>query len=203
MLSRSLSVAPLAILSALALSLPAAALAQTTDAAQPTPAAAPSAPATPALAASPNLAPAGDIVATLKGNPDFTILVKALDAANLSAVLAATPNLTLFAPTDEAFKALPPAQLDWLMKNDPDHAAVLQKVLVYHLVHLDLDASKIKGAKGPVTTVEGQPVQVDGSGDVAMVNDAHIIQSDVKATNGYIHVIDKVLIPSDVTIPAS
>ncbi len=187
-------------LSALALCFPAAALAQATD---PAPAAATPAAAPPAaaLAASPNLAPAGDIVATLKANPHFSILVKALAAANLDGVLASTPDLTLFAPTDEAFQALPAGELDALMK--VDNAPILQKLLVYHLIHLDLDSSKIKGAKGPVTTVEGQPVQVDGSGPVATINDAHVIQFDVKASNGYIHVIDKVLVPSDVTLPTS
>lgn len=188
------------VVSALALTAPLAALAQTTDAA---PAA--SAPAAPmagmAMPAALNLTAAGDIVATLKGNPHFSILVKALAAANLEGVLAATPDLTLFAPTDEAFAAVPPATIAALLKID--NAPILQKILVYHLIHLSLDPGKIKGAKGPVTTVEGQSVQIDGSGDVATVNDAKIIQADVKAANGYVYVIDKVLIPTDVTVPTS
>lgn len=191
MTSRALILA----VSVLALSAPFAALAQTMDAAPPA-AAAPA-----ALPASPNLAPAGDIVATLKANPHFTILVKALAAANLDGVLAATPDLTLFAPTDDAFSALPPATLEALLKID--NAPILQKILAYHLIHLNLDSSKIKGAKGPVTTVEGQPVQIDGSGATPLVNNADVIELDVKATNGYIHVIDKVLLPPDVTLPAS
>jgi uncharacterized surface protein with fasciclin (FAS1) repeats len=188
---RALSLA----LSVIAVSAPLAALAQTTDATPP------AAPAPPALPASPNLSPAGDIVATLKGNPHFTILVKALAATNLDGVLAATPDLTLFAPTDEAFSALPPATLEALLKID--NAPILQKILAYHLIHLQLDSSKIKGAKGPVTTVEGQPVQIDGSGATPLVNTADVIELDVKATNGYIYVIDKVLLPPDVTLPAS
>ncbi len=196
MFSRSLTF----VVSALALTAPLAALAQTTDAA---PAA--SAPAAPmagmAMPASPNLAAAGDIVATLKANPHFSILVKALGAANLEGVLSATPDLTLFAPTDEAFAAVPASTISALLKID--NAPILQKLLVYHLIHLNLDPGKIKGAKGPVTTVEGQAVQIDGSGDVATVNDAKIIQADVKASNGYIYVIDKVLIPTDITLPAS
>jgi len=179
--------------SVLALSAPFVCLAQTMDAA---PAAAAAAPP-----ASPALAPAGDIVATLKGNPHFTILVKALAAANLDGVLAQTPDLTLFAPTDEAFSAIAPATLEALLKID--NAPILQKILAYHLIHLNLDSSKIKGAKGPVTTVEGQPVQIDGSGATPLVNNADVIQLDVKATNGYIYVIDKVLLPPDVTLPAS
>jgi uncharacterized surface protein with fasciclin (FAS1) repeats len=181
--------------SILALSAPLATLAQNMDATPPA-AAAPA-----ALPASPNLAPAGDIVATLKGNPHFSILMKALAAANLDGVLSATPDLTLFAPTDEAFSAIPPATLEALLKID--NAPILQKILAYHLIHLNLDSSKIKGAKGPVTTVEGQPVQIDGSGATPLVNNADVIQLDVKATNGYIQVIDKVLLPPDVTLPAS
>lgn len=138
---------------------------------------------------------------TLKGSPDFTILVKALDATNLSGVLKTTPDLTLFAPTDEAFRALPAGQLAQLLL--PKNAALLQKVLTYHLVHLALDSSKIKGAKGPVETVEKEKLQIDGSSQPLMVNNADIIQADVHATNGVIHVVDKVLVPADVVLPTA
>ena len=141
------------------------------------------------------------MVATLQGSTHFTVLTKALDASNLSGVLKSVPNLTLFAPTDEAFANLPSAQLAALM--DAKNANLLQKILTYHLVHLDLDSSKIKGAKGPVTSVETASLQLDGSGDPLKVNDANIIQADVRATNGVIHVVDKVLIPAGVTIPVA
>jgi uncharacterized surface protein with fasciclin (FAS1) repeats len=153
-----------------------------------------------AMASSPNLVASGAIYATLKASPHFTILVKALDQAQLSAVLSTTPGLTLFAPTDEAFGALPPAQLAALLT--PDNAPILQKILIYHLVNAKLDAAKIKGAKGPVPSVETSQLHLDGSGPVLKVNDADIIQADVQATNGTIHVVDKVLIPPDVTLPA-
>jgi uncharacterized surface protein with fasciclin (FAS1) repeats len=184
---------------ALTLLAPMAARAQTPPAeATPPAAAAPAAPAASALP-SPNLAAAGDMMATLKANPHFSILVKALDAVNLSQILAATPQLTLFAPTDEAFAALPPGVEDALMK--PANLPTLQKILTYHLVHLDLDASKVKGAKGPVTSVEGQSLQVDGFGATPTVNSAHILQDGVQATNGWIYPVDKVMVPSDVTLP--
>ena len=138
---------------------------------------------------------------TLKSSGDFTILTKALDAAQLSKVLNSQPGLTLFAPTDEAFKALPPAQLTALMQ--PDNAPILQKVLIYHLVNLRLDSTKIKGSKGPVPSVETSQLQLDGSGTPLKVNNADIIQSDVRASNGIIHVVDKVLIPGDVTLPSA
>jgi uncharacterized surface protein with fasciclin (FAS1) repeats len=168
------------------------------------PAAAPAAAATPApvLPPSPNLVANGDLIATLKASPHFTILAKAFDANNLSASLKAAPGLTLFAPTDDAFNALPAGQLQMLMM--PANANLLRKVLTYHLINATVDASKIKGAKGPVNTVEAGSVQLDGSGDVLMVNNANIIQADVKAANGVIiHAIDKVLIPADVTLPGA
>jgi uncharacterized surface protein with fasciclin (FAS1) repeats len=150
---------------------------------------------------SPNLMAHGDMFNTLKSSGDFSILTKALDAAQLSKVLASQPNLTLFAPTDAAFKALPPAQLTALLL--PDNAPILQKVLIYHLVNLPLDSSKIKGSKGQVPSVETSKLQLDGSGDVLKVDGADIIQSDVRASNGIIQVVDKVLIPPDVTIPTA
>ena len=195
MFPRSLTVAAIAA----AVLSPWAASAQSAPDAAPMPMAAPMAPATPPVAASPGLVPNGSIVATLKASSHFTILVKALEQAQLTAVLSATPGLTLFAPTDDAFNALPPGQLAKLL--EADNAPILQKILIYHLVNLNLDSTKIKGAKGPVPSVETSQLQLDGSGDPLKVNNASIIQADVKATNGVIHVVDKVLIPSDVTLP--
>lgn len=162
---------------------------------------APATPAAPSATASPMLVASGSITATLKASPHFTILSKAIEQAQLGAVLGGTPGLTLFAPTDEAFAALPPAQLKALL--NADNADVLQKILIYHLVNTRLDDTKIKGAKGPVVSVEKSPLQLDGSGPMVKVNDAQVIQAEVVATNGVIHVIDKVLVPPDVTLPAS
>ena len=145
--------------------------------------------------------PNGNVVSTLQASGHCTVLIKALDQTNLSATLKTAPNITLFAPTDEAFAALPPAQLAELMA--PRNAPTLQKVLIYHLVNLNIDSSKIKGAKGPVQTVENTTVLVDGSAANLKVNDADILQTDVRASNGIIHVVDKVLVPSDVTLPTA
>ena len=145
--------------------------------------------------------PNGNLVSTLQGSGHFTILLKAVDAAGLSDTLKSAPNITLFAPTDEAFQALPPAELAQLLA--PKNAPLLQKILTYHLVNAKVDSSKIKGAKGPVATVENNKVVIDGSTDDLKVNDADIIQSDVMASNGVIQVIDKVLVPPDVSLPAA
>lgn len=158
------------------------------------------APAIPSLV-SPNIVANGDMISTLTASGKFTVLVKAIDSVNLTSVLKGTPGLTLFAPTDDAFRALPPSQLSQLMAKS--NAATLQRLLVYHLVNLSLDSSKIRGAKGPVPTVEQSQLVVDGSANVLKVNDANIIQADIHATNGIIHVVDKVLVPSDITLPTA
>ena len=181
--------------------LPLAANAQDSSAAAAPPAATPPTAPAAALPASPHVVPNGNLITTLQGSGHFTILLKAVDAAGLSDTLKSAPNITFFAPTDEAFQALPPAELAQLMA--PKNAPLLQKVLTYHLVNAKVDSAKIKGAKGPVATVENTKVVIDGSADVLKVNDADIIQSDVMVSNGIIQVIDKVLVPSDISMPSA
>ncbi len=161
------------------------------------------APAAPPLPPSPNVQPNGDWVATLRASGHFNTLIKALDATQLSNQLKAYPNLTVFAPTDEAFNALPPAQLQYLLA--PANLAKLQKVLIYHVVNAPLDAAKVKGTKTTVGTVDApQQVTIDGGGDTLLVNNADVIQTDVKVANGVtIFVLDKVLIPPEITLPAA
>ncbi len=186
----------LAASAAVALIAPLATWAQTPPPAAAAPPPAPTAAAQP----SPNLAAAGDMLATLSANPNFSVLVSALKATNLAPVLASVPQLTLFAPTDAALNALPPGVLAALMKTD--NLPKLQKILTFHLIHIDLDAAKLKGAKGQVPTVEGASVEVDGYDSTRKVNDAVILQDGVHATNGWIYPVDKVLVPPDVTLPS-
>lgn len=147
------------------------------------------------------ITPSGDIIATLTASGQFTTLLKALDATNLTSVLKGAGPLTVFAPTDAAFAALPPGQLDSLMTASPP--AALQKLLTYHVINAKVDAAKIKGAKGPIPSVAGTPVYVDGSGDPPKVNDAHIAQTDVVVSNGVIYPIDKLLSPTFTPPPAA
>jgi uncharacterized surface protein with fasciclin (FAS1) repeats len=163
---------------------------------------APSAPATPSI---PKIAGGTDIYATLKASGQFTILLKAADSTGIAPVLQKYPNLTFFAPTDEAFRSLPPDVLAKLMAPGDASANQLQQILKYHLVNAQVDSSKIKGAKGPLNTVENTPVVLDGSNpDDLLVNNADIIQADVRTANGGIlHAIDKVLIPVDSPYAAS
>jgi uncharacterized surface protein with fasciclin (FAS1) repeats len=162
-------------------------------------AATPAAPPAAALPSIPKIASGPDIYSTLKASGQFTILLQGADQTGIAPYLQKYPNFTLFAPTDDAFKALPPDVLAKLLAKDDASANQLQRILAYHLLTVQLDSSKIKGAKGPVPTAEKQPLQLDGSnpGDL-LVNNADIIQADVRTTNGgIIHAIDKVLIPAD------
>jgi uncharacterized surface protein with fasciclin (FAS1) repeats len=183
------------------LSIAAAASLISTAALAQAPAAPPAAP--PAATQAPPTAPAtGDIIATAKASGQFSILLQALEATNLTKLLQdKNYNLTLFAPTDAAFRGLPAGELDKLML--PENKASLQKLLTYHLVNTRIDSSKMKNAKGPVPTAANTPLEVDGSGDQIMVNDGQIIRADIAATNGIIHAIDRVLAPGLTQPPAA
>ena len=159
---------------------------------------APAAPAAPAAVPAPTPA-TGDVFDTAKKAGQFNTFIKAVEATNLTDVLKKQPALTVFAPTDAAFQALPPGELDKLML--PENRAQLQKLLTYHIVNARVDTSKIRGARGPVPTVAGNAVQVDGSNEPLKVNDATITRPDVLATNGVIHVVDKVLSPHVAAAP--
>ena len=150
--------------------------------------------------AAPLVVAKGDLVETAKAKAagQFTTFVKALDKTNLTAVLKTNKNLTVFAPTDAAFAALPAGELDRLMKTE--NAGELQSLLVYHVVNANVDTAKIKGAKGPVQTVAGKDLLLDGSGDSLKANSAAILQADVRTSNGILHVVDHVLSPSDPAI---
>ena len=167
---------------------------------------APTAPAEapPAAAAAPaptlTIAAHGDIADTLKASGQFTILVKALDATGLTPVLKSAGPLTIMAPTDAAFQALPPGQLDNLMK--PDNAAQLQGMLTYHVINAAVPPAKITGSKGPIRTVAGSEVQVDGTGAPIKINDATVL-GEVGVSNGTIYAVDKVLMAPTAAAPAA
>lgn len=161
-----------------------------------TPAAPPAAP--PAAASAGKLVANGDLITTLRSNAQFTVFVKALDAVNLSALLKASPGLTVFAPTDTAF---PQSKLDPMLADK----AALQKTLLHYIINAKIDSSKFKGAHGGMPTGAGDKIVVDGTAaDGALKADnATIVQPDVMASNGIIHVIDATLVPGSVpeTLP--
>lgn len=153
-----------------------------------------------AAASATKVVAAGDIVATAKASGQFTTFLKAAEATNLTSLLKDTKNLTVFAPTDAAFAALPAGELDKLML--PENKAQLQKVLIYHVINAKVPSSEFKGATRKAATVAGPSVELSG-GAMLKVNDADIVQADIMATNGILHVVDKVLMPPGAMAAAS
>lgn len=140
------------------------------------------------------LMPTGNIVEVAIANGSFTTLVQAVQAANLVETLAdETKMFTVFAPTDEAFAALPEGTLDSLLA-DVD---ALSNVLLYHVIAdqtVDSDAA-VALAGSMVTMANGQDVTITVTDGKLFLNDSEVIIADVKASNGIIHVLDAVLIP--------
>lgn len=149
-------------------------------------------PAPPAQAETP--AAANTVIDTLKAQGQFSTLLTALDQAQLTETLKSQPAVSIFAPTDAAFAALPEADRTRLM--DPANANELRQLLLYHVVVADVNSEQIKGAKGGVETAARTQVQLDGTGDVIKVDDATVTMADIDAGNGAIFAIDKVLNPA-------
>ena len=121
--------------------------------------------------------------------PQLSTLNKLINDAGLTDTLRSSGPFTVFAPSDEAFKAVPPATLASLAA-DP---ALLKSVLSYHVVPGTVMAADVK--TGNVKTVQGANVAVGKAGTFVTVEDAVVVAADVPATNGVVHVIDKVLMP--------
>lgn len=133
-----------------------------------------------------------DIVDTAVANGSFKTLVTAVKAADLVETLKGEGPFTVFAPTDNAFAALPDGVLDDLLK--PENKAKLAAVLTYHVVPGKVMSSDIAGKKLDVKTVQGTTAAVDAT-DGVKIDGATVVAADVKASNGVIHVIDKVILP--------
>jgi uncharacterized surface protein with fasciclin (FAS1) repeats len=136
-----------------------------------------------------------DIVETATAAGDFTTLVAAVDAADLVETLQGDGPFTVFAPTDEAFAAAL-TDLGLTAEELLADTETLTSVLTYHVVEGEFFAEDVVELDGEeVPTVNGESVTITVDGDTVMVNDANVIQADVDASNGVIHVIDAVLIP--------
>ncbi len=141
----------------------------------------------------------GDIVDTAVGAGSFSTLVAAVQAAGLEETLRGEGPFTVFAPTDDAFAALPAGTLDTLLA---DPTGDLASILTYHVVEGEVMAADVVEMDGQeVTTVNGAAftVNVADDGTVTLTdatgNEVGVVQTDVDATNGVIHVIDGVLLP--------
>lgn len=139
-------------------------------------------------------APTKDIVDTAVAAGSFTTLAKALEAAGLVNTLKGAGPFTVFAPTDEAFAKLPPGTLDTLLK--PENREKLKRILTYHVVPgriVATDVVKLHSA----TAVSGDAIAIATHGGAVTVDKAHVVKTDIIATNGVIHVIDAVILPAE------
>jgi len=131
-----------------------------------------------------------NIVETAVAAGSFKTLAAALQAAGLVETLSGKGPFTVFAPTDEAFAKLPAGTVEALLKDKQK----LTAILTYHVVAGNVPSSevvKLTSAK----TVNGQDVKIQVMDGKVMVNNAHVVKADVKASNGVIHVIDTVILP--------
>jgi len=138
------------------------------------------------------------IPATAIAAGDFNTLVTALQAADLVSVLEGDGPFTVFAPTDAAFAKLPAGTVETLLK--PENRDRLVQILTYHVVPgkvLARDVVKIKNAG----TVAGPRAKVKVDGGKVFIDQAQVVKTDIACSNGVIHVIDEVIIPTDKTIP--
>ena len=143
-----------------------------------------------------------DLVQTAVDAGTFKTLTAALEAADLVGALQGKGPFTVFAPSDEAFAKLPRGTVENLLK--PENKATLAAILTYHVVAGDVPAKQVLTGKS-LTTLNGQriDVTVEARTGVARVDQAAIVSTDIRATNGIIHVIDTVLMPATDDIVAT
>ncbi|MEM8987015.1 MAG: fasciclin domain-containing protein [Pseudomonadota bacterium] len=133
-----------------------------------------------------------DIVDTAVEAGMFTTLVAAVQAAGLEETLRSEGPFTVFAPTDDAFKALPAGTVESLLL--PENKDKLVSILTYHVVAGKVKSKSLAGKTLEAETVQGSSVSIDGT-DGVKVDGANVIKADIKTSNGIIHVIDAVILP--------
>ena len=138
--------------------------------------------------------PEADIVETAVAAGSFETLVAALEAAGLVETLQSEGPFTVFAPTDEAFAALPAGTVEELLR--PENRARLTAILTYHVVPGRVAAAEVAGLD-EAETVQGEELSFRVEDGTVYVGSAEIVSADIAASNGIIHVIDSVLIPSE------
>jgi len=148
---------------------------------------------TAALVVATGAASAADIVDTAVAAGNFSTLVAAIEAAGLVETLKGAGPFTVFAPTDEAFAALPPGTLEDLLK--PENLQTLIAILTYHVIPGAVMSADIAGQMLNVATVQGADIAINAMGGVRINDTATVIQADIATDNGVIHVIDVVLLP--------
>ena len=143
---------------------------------------------------------AKDIVTTAVEAGSFKTLVAAVKAAGLLETLQGKGPFTVFAPTDEAFAKLPPGTVETLLK--PENKSQLVAVLTYHVVAGKVAAADVVKLNA-AATVNGQRIDIKVVGGKVQVDQASVVTADIHCSNGIIHVIDQVILPSAMTISAT
>ena len=131
-----------------------------------------------------------DIIETAVAAGSFNTLAKAIETAGLTETLKGKGPFTVFAPTDEAFAKLPKGTVDALLKDK----AKLATILSYHVVPGNVSSRDVAGMSS-AKTVNGQQIAINAKGNKVMIDKATVVQADIAASNGVIHVIDQVLMP--------
>ena len=137
--------------------------------------------------------PKVDIVDTAVSAGDFTTLVAAVQAAGLVETLKSDGPYTVFAPTDEAFAKLPAGTVETLLL--PENKDKLVAILTYHVVPGNVQAADVVNLTS-ASTANGADLAINVDGGVVFVNDARVIATDIEASNGVIHVVDTVILPT-------
>ncbi len=158
-------------------------------AAAQTPAASP-APVAAVAPAAPPVTPAGDVIETLKASGRFSTFLKASDLVGLTAFVKGLPAVTVLAPSDAAFAQLPAGEVDRLLAQA--NRAELQKLVLRHLINARVPFETFKGAETSAPTLGGETVKLAGD-EPPTVGGAPVSQVDVNATNGVVHVLDRVI----------
>jgi uncharacterized surface protein with fasciclin (FAS1) repeats len=141
-----------------------------------------------------NYAAKKDIVDVAASNSDFSTLVAAVKAAGLVDTLKGDGPFTVFAPTNEAFAKLPAGTVESLLK--PENKEKLTAILTYHVVSGKVLAKQVVTIDS-ATSVQGSKIAVATTDGKVKVNNANVVMTDIKASNGVIHVIDSVILPSE------
>ncbi|QPG06055.1 fasciclin domain-containing protein [Salinimonas marina] len=133
-----------------------------------------------------------DIVQVLQNDEQFSTLVKAIEAAGITDILKDSGDITVFAPNNTAFEKLPEGKLDELLK--PENKEKLVKVLTYHVAEGKIDAEQAAANKY-AESLEGTNLQLMVKGSRMTVEKTMIVEENIRANNGIVHVIEKVLMP--------
>jgi uncharacterized surface protein with fasciclin (FAS1) repeats len=153
----------------------------------------------PACGGKPTPAPPTKTIVDLAiATPELSTLLAALKAGGLVATLSGAGPFTVFAPTNEAFAALPSGALATLLK--PENKAKLVEILTYHVVSADVQAETLEDGQ-LLKTVEGESVTVRLAARTILINSAIVTTANVEASNGVVHIIDGVLLPSPLKQP--